>query len=82
MQPGWASSEARPFWVKGDYKMKNRKDYLITDILQVCKVSELSTGEIITTGELFFSLAAMSESELIKVANELNINTDYHENKS
>lgn len=46
----------------------SKKQNLITDILQVAK-----NGDCVTDGDLFFSLAFRTESELIKIAQELNI---------
>ena len=46
----------------------SKKQNLITDILQVAK-----NGDCVMDGDLFFSLAFRTESELIKIAQELNI---------
>ena len=46
----------------------SKKQDLITDILQVAK-----NGDCTIDGDLFFSLAFRTESELIKIAQELNI---------
>ncbi|MGK0447022.1 MAG: hypothetical protein ACJA2M_000793 [Polaribacter sp.] len=46
----------------------SKKKNLITDILQVAK-----NGDSFMGGDLFFSLAFRTESELIKIAQELNI---------
>ena len=59
-------------------KKKSNKEILIQDILQVCAVSNISSdGKCPVTGELFFSLLAADESELRKIASELNIKTDH-----
>lgn len=56
---------------------KTNKEILIQEIIQVCAVSNISSnGKCPITGELFFSLAAADESELRKIASELNIKTD------
>lgn len=47
------------------------KAKLINEILQVCKASDKCP----TTGDLFFSLAFRTETELRNMAHELNINT-------
>jgi len=48
----------------------SRKEELIADIIQVCAVSMTSGLD-----DVFMSLICCSESELIKIANELNIKT-------
>ena len=47
-----------------------KKKQLITDILQVCKISDCGGRD-----KIFLALAFLSESELIKIAAELNIKT-------
>lgn len=64
----------------------NRKEYLITEILQVCKVSNISRPALtnqdraigrnpktINMGAVLLALAFRTESELIHIASELNI---------
>ena len=46
----------------------SKKQDLITDILQVAK-----NGDCTIDGDLFFTLAFRTESELIKIVQELNI---------
>lgn len=46
----------------------SKKEQLMIDILQVAK-----NGDCVMNGDLFFSLAFRTESELMKIAQELNI---------
>jgi hypothetical protein len=57
--------------------MKSKtKEEMITDILQVCAISDLVTdGKCPVTGQLFLSLATASKSALISICSELYIPT-------
>ena len=63
-----------PYWEK--VRPKTVKEKLITEILQVCAVSNVVTnGKCPVDGSLFFSLLQLDEIGLYKIAAELNINT-------
>ena len=49
------------------------KESLITDILQVCQIGNISTGKCPVTGELFLGLATASLEALQQIAQELYI---------
>jgi hypothetical protein len=54
---------------KSKGRKKFTKETLINEILQQCKANDVPT-----TGDLFFSLAFLTESQLVDVCSKLNIN--------
>lgn len=58
--------------MKTEYEMKKSK--LIDKIIFVCKASNISDDKNIPLDKVFINLIGLSESELIKIASELNIN--------
>lgn len=55
---------------------EKEKQSLITEILQVCKVSNISDDKQIPVDVVFMNLICCSLSELKKIAHELYIKTE------